>query len=102
MDTTPNSGCVISDPLETISQPQTTRSVVSVERQPQAGRSTESQSPISYDLKADLTRLLQVRCYQHPFVRGSHAMDDTAKKLATQESARYNTFISARILTLVR
>ena len=102
MDTTPKSGRVTSDPLEPLPQLQTNRSVVSVERQAEAGRSTELQSRISYDLKADLTPLRQVRSYQNQFVLGSDAMEDTAKELATQEPARYNTFISARILTLAR
>ena len=104
MDTTPKSGRVTSDTLEPLPQPQTNRSVVSVERQAEAGRSTESQSRsrISYDLKADLILLWQVRSCQNPFVRGSDAMEGTAKELATQEPARYNTFISARILTLAR
>ena len=98
MDTSPKSGRVTSDPLEPLSQPPTNRSVVSVERQAEAERSPESQSRISYDLKADLTLLRQVRSYQNPFVRGSDAMEDTVKELATQD----NTFISARILTLAR
>ena len=102
MDTSPISGRVTSDPLEPLPQPQTNRSVVSVERQAEAEKSPESQSRISYDLKADLTLLRQVRSYQNPFVRGSDAMEDTAKELATQDPARYNTFISARILTLAR
>ena len=48
MDTTPKSERVTSDPLEPLPQPQTNRSVVSVERQAEAERSPESQSRISY------------------------------------------------------
>ena len=95
MDTTPKSGRVTSHPLEPLPQPQTIR-IMSVERQAEAERSTELQSRISYDLKADLTFLRQVRSYQKPFVWGSDAMEDTAKELATQKPSRYNTFISAR------
>ena len=102
MDTNPKSRRVTSDSLEPLPQPQTNRSVVSVERRVEAGRSTELQSRIIYDLKADLTLLRQVRSYQNPFVQGSEAMEETAKELATQEPARYNTFISGRILTLAR
>ena len=61
MDTSPISGRVTSDPLEPLPQPQTNRSVVSVEREAEAEKSPESQSRISYDLKADLTLLRQVR-----------------------------------------
>ena len=102
MDTTPKFERVTSDPLKPLPQPQTNRSVVSVERQAEAERSPESQTRISYDLKANLTLLRQVRSYQNPFVRGSDATEDTAKELATQDPARYITFISARILTLAR
>ena len=102
MNTTPKSGHVTSDPLEPLPQPQTNRSVVSVEHQAEAERSPEAQSRISYVLKADLILLRQVRSYQNPFVRGSDAMEDIAKELDTQDPARYNTFISARILTLAR
>ena len=102
MDTNPKSGRVTSDPLEPLSQPETNRSVVSVERQAEAGRTTELKCRIRYDLKADLTPLRQVRSYQNPFVRGSDSMEETAKEFATQEPARYNTFISARIFTLAR
>ena len=75
---------------------------MSVEHQVETETSPESQSGTSYDLKADLTLLRQVRSYQNPFVQGSDPMEDTAKELATQDPARYNTFISARILTLAR
>ena len=102
MNTNPKSGRVTSDSLEPLPQPQTSRSVVSVERQAEAGRRTESQSRISYDLKTGRTLLRQVCSYQNPFVRGSDAIEDTAKEFATQEPARYNTFISGRILTLAR